>query len=394
MVKNALLMMTAMGLAGFALWPQWRNFDQMGERRFKTLGRQPKEIVVGVCWPTSVNNDLMLEGLTLAREEINSGGVAGGVPIRLIVRDDRFEWERIKNIAIEFADDPKMSATIGYYDDMAAIKASTMFEPSRLLHLVIGANNTAMTHHGFNFLVRTVVSSDKIARSLAKMLYDRGYRKFGLIWEEDAYGEDLAYQFTVGLNTHNAQIVYEWSYSRERADFRVTANELKGVGADVVFFAGLEPWAGDFLRAARAVGLGTDIVGAFSDTPLMRERAGPGLEGSMYFDIYDPQSPTPENQAFVQKFRARYGKDPDAWAAQAYDALYILARAVRATGSANPLDLSFAIRYMAPVEGANGRYAFNEHGEVADKPIYLNMFRNGSPGVIQKSKAVPEPVVH
>jgi branched-chain amino acid transport system substrate-binding protein len=379
-------------LLTLVLSPQWRSFDRMGERRFKALSHPPKEILVGVCWPFSVNQDGMADGLQLALEEINAGGLAG-VPIRLILRDDAFDWKKVKSIAIEFSENPEMSAVIGYYDDMAAIKASMMYEPARLLHLIVGANNTPMTGHGFNYLVRTIVASDKIAFSLARMALDRGYRKFALIWEENAYGEDLAYQFTVGLNNLDAQLVYQWSYARERADFRIAVNQLKTVDADVIFFAGLEPWAGDFLREARDVGVKTSIIGAFSDTPEMRAKAGRGLEGAMYFDMYDVNSPSPENQKFVRKFRTRFGKNPDAWAAQGYDALRILAKAARDTGSANPLDLSYAIRYMDAWEGANGRYKFDSRGELEDKPIYVKIFRNGKPETIQASHPVPAPPI-
>jgi branched-chain amino acid transport system substrate-binding protein len=390
-VKRLVLVAIAAGLLWFALRPQWRSFERMGERRFQALSLPSKEILVGVCWPFSVNRDGMADGLQLAREEINAGGLTGGSPIRLVLRDDRFDWERAKRIAIEFSDTPEMSAMLGYYDDSEAIKASVMYETSRLLHLVVGANNTAMTAHGSRYIVRTIVSSEKIAHSLAQMSVDRGYRKFALIWEEDAYGEDLAYQLRVGLDALDAQLVYQWSYSRERADFRLPVNELKGVDADVVFFAGLEPWAGDFLRIARGVGVTTPILGAFSDTPEMREKAGRALEGAMYFIEYNVDSPSPENQAFVREFRARFGRKPDSWAAQGYDALHILAKAMRSTGSRNSLDLAYAIRFMDPWTGANGRYKFDGRGEMEDKPVFLNAFRNGTPVTIQESRPLAAP---
>ena len=113
----------------------------------------------------------------------------------------------------------------------------------------------------------------------------------------------------------------------------------------------------------------------------------------MYFEMYNPVSATPENQAFVHKFQARFGKNPDTWAAQGYDALHILANAVRTTGSGNPLDLSYAIRFMAPWEGANGHYGFDSRGELDDKPIYLDVFRNGMPVIVQESRPVPSPPV-
>jgi branched-chain amino acid transport system substrate-binding protein len=392
-VKKLVFLLAVAALLGYALRSQWQSYDAMGERRDRTLNRLPGEIVAGVCWPFEINRDGMADGLQLALDEINSGRLTGGPPIRLVLRDDNFDWERAKEIAVEFSRMSNMSAVLGYYDDSVAVKASAIFESSRLLHLIVGANSTPMTQRGFSYIVRTTLSSDKIARSLAKMLVDRGYQKFALIWEEGAYGEDLAYRFTVSLNNLGAQWVYQSSYNRDRADFRLTVNELRGTDADVVFFAGLEPWAGDFIRQARKVGVKTDIVGAFSDTPEMRERAGAAIEGSMYFDIYDPNSPSPENQAFVRKFRARYGRTPDSWAAQGYDALMILAKAVKATDSANPLDLAYAVRYMDPWIGANGRYKFDSTGEMDDKPFYLNVFRNGRPVTIQQSVPVPAPAV-
>jgi len=392
-MKKLLLLLFSAGLLAYALLPQWQSYEKMGERRNRALNSLPKEVLVGVCWPFEVNRDGMADGLQLALGEINSGRLTGGPPIRLLVRDDNFDWERAKEIAVEFSRNSAMSAVVGYYDDSVAVKASAIYDSSRLLHMIVGANSTPMTQRGFDYIVRTTLSSDKIARSLAKMLVDRGYRKFALIWEEGAYGEDLAYRFTVSLNNLGAEWVYQSSYNRDRADFRLTVNELRGANADVIFFAGLEPWAGDFIRQARRVGVKTDIVGAFSNTPEMREKAGAAIEGAMYFDMYDVNSPTPENQAFVRKFRARYGKDPDTWAAQGYDALMILARAVKGTDSANPLDLAYAIRYMDPWMGANGLYKFESTGEMDDKPFYLNVFRNGRPVTIQASVPVQAPTV-
>ena len=392
-MKRLLLLAVSAGLLVYLLSPQWRSFERMGLRRSQVLSHRPKEILVGICWPFAANQDGMADGLLLARDEINAGGLASGIPIRLIMRDDAFDWEGAKRIAIEFSEIPEMSAVLGYYDDSEAVKASAVYEASRLLHLMVGINTTAMTSHGEQYLVRTILSSDKIARGLAKLALDRGRRKIAVIWEEGWYGEDLAYQFRIALDALNGQFAYQWPYNRDRADFRMPVNELKGMDIDVIFFAGMEPWAGDFVRMARQVGIKTEIVGAFSDTPEMRARAGPALEGALFFDFYNVDSQTPENQAFVHKFRARYRRDPDTWAAQGYDALRILAKAVQATGSANPLDLSYAIRFMEPWEGANGRYKFDERGELEDKPFFLNIYRNGTPVTIQHSVTSPTPLI-
>lgn len=387
-MKRVIFFSVLAGLIAYAWYVQWQSLDWMGEERFRLLSQPREEILAGVCWPFAVNQDGMADGLQLALSEINAGRLTGGPPIRLLIRDDEFDSEKSKRIAMEFANTPEMSAVLGYYDDSIAIRASTIYETSRLLHLIVGANNSAMTARGFDYIVRTTLSSASIADSLARMSVESGYRKYALLWEEDAYGEDLAYQYHIGMDGLDAELLFQHSYSRELADFRLPVNQLKGVNADVIFFAGLEPRAGDFLRASQAAGIKAPIIGAFSDTPEMRRRAGAGMEGSMYFEMYDAKSTTPENQLFVRNFRARFGHDPDTWAAQGYDALYLLAKAVRSTSSANPLDLSYAIRFMARWEGANGSYKFDGHGELEDKAIYLNRIENGKAVTIQSSHPV------
>jgi branched-chain amino acid transport system substrate-binding protein len=385
-VKKWIWFALVAGALALASDSQWRSLDRMAERRSEATAKPSTEMLVGVCWPSSVNRDGMVEGLQLAADQINARQPKSGPTIRLAIRDDAYDWQRAKEIAVEFSDTPEMSAVIGYYDDEPSVKASAIYESSKLLHMILGANNTAMTQRGFEYLVRTVLSSEKIALSLARTVIHRQYKRVAVIWEEDAYGEDLAYQFRVGLDTGDvagARLVYQWSFSRDRADFRDPVNELKAANADVIFFAGLEPWAGDFLRVARAVGLATPVVGAFSDTPEMRARAGKAIEGAMYFDFYDVDSPSPANQAFVRQFQARYGQRPGTFAAQGYDAMHILANAVRHTGSRNPLDLSYAIRFMGAWDGANGRYKFDRTGEIGGKPMFLKAYERGEPVVVE-----------
>ena len=386
-MRKFLLYVAGAGLIWFIFWSQSDSLEDKGERRFRALSEPAMEVLVGVSWPSQVNQDGMLDGLQLALDEINSGHLAGEHSIRLVIRDDGFDRTKARQIAMEFANTPEISAVIGYYDDDIAAKAAAIFEPSRLLNIIIGANKTAMTAHGYEYLVRTVLSSAKIARRLAEFSENRGYRKYAIIREHEAFGNDLAHHYGVALDDFNLRVgpdssidvVYQWSYSRARADFRLPVNQLKGVDADVIFLAGLEPMAGDFLRGARRVGLTTPILGAFSDTPELRERAGAAVEGAMIYVEYDVNSPSPENQAFVRKFRSRYGRDPSIWAAQGYDALHILAKAIKLTGSRNPLDLSYAIRYMDAWEGANGRYKFTGEGELEDKPIFMKQYQNGEP---------------
>src|ERR1017187_4477978 len=98
-MRKLLLLALSAGVLAYILSPQGPSFERSGERRVRALRHRPKEILVGVFWPFAVNQDGMADGLQLALEEINAGGLAGAIPIRLIVRDDAFDWQKGKDIA-------------------------------------------------------------------------------------------------------------------------------------------------------------------------------------------------------------------------------------------------------------------------------------------------------
>jgi branched-chain amino acid transport system substrate-binding protein len=350
-------------------------------------GLKSNEVLVGVAWPFALNQDGMYEGLTLAAEELNRKGVAGK-RIRLLMKDDELDRDTSRKLAIEFAENPRMTATIGYYDDKFAVRASAIFEENHLLHIVAGGNNTYMTTHGFRYLVRSVLNNQKIGRKLALMAEQEGFRKFAVVAEQGAFGEDLAYQTCSALDTADGHVVYQGSYVPGKVEFRDTVDAIKEAGADSILFLGFEREGAIFVKTARTMGVRTVIVGSFSDTPLMHEIAGDALEGTMFYDLYDVNSPTPENQAFVAAYRRRFGADPDTYAAQGYDSLRILGKALELTHSTNGLDLAYAIRYMDRWEGANGSYDFDSRGELQDKNIYLKVYRGGKPAVIRTSQSV------
>jgi len=365
---------------------QWVSLRKVSEIRAWMAGRAPQEILVGVDWPFAANRDGMGEGLLLAQEEINARGVHGK-RIELLLRDDRMDRDESRNIAINFARNPRMVAAIGYYDDQFAASASMILEEGRMLHIVTGAKSAYMTSHGFRYLVHAVLSSDRVGRALARMCMERGYHNYALVSEEGSSGEDLAYQFGTELDALDAHVVYQSSYVRGTVDFRDTVNELKGVEADVIFFAGLTHESAMFIKTGRSMRLKTPVVGTFSDTHEMRALAGSALEGVMFYDIYDVNSPTPENRDFVARYRRRFGRDPETYAAQGYDALQILAKAIETTGSANSLDLVYAIRDMDRWTGANGSYKFDSNGELEDKDVFLKVYREGKPVVLETSRA-------
>ncbi|WP_040567298.1 ABC transporter substrate-binding protein [Magnetospirillum molischianum] len=360
-------------VAILTLAPQWRSLEGMGARRAVVLARPPAEILVGVSWPFSIRRDGMAEGLRLAQDEINQGGLAGGIPVRLVLRDDQGVWAEARRIALDFADTPAMSAVIGYDDIRLALRAAPIFEKSRLLYLLPAVGNPDPGEASSRYAIRTAPSLSSFARALAVAAGRPGESlRFALIWDEDGPGKELATQFLIAQSGMGGNRVFQWPYLTGRADFRASAYRLREIEADLIVIAGPSPDLVDFLRKADGAGLIAPIlVIAEPSDALWAQMGTAAWRRAIFPQIYDVAAMTSENRAFVDKFRARFGKDPDAAAAQGYDTLRLLAEAVRTTGSAEPLDLIFALRQSPAWAGAVGEYRFDRQGEVRDRIVRL-----------------------
>lgn len=373
-----LIRAVVLGALLLALAPQWRSLESMGQRRTALLNDKSDEMLVGVSWPFRMEADGMANGLELARDRINAEDLAGGPKVRLELRDDNDDWRRGRDIALDFAANPEMAAVIGYDDESVAVRASQIFERTRLLHILVNINNQAITKHDAKYVIRTVQTTDEIARYLARFPADKPTgKRYAVVCRDDAYGRDLLYQYLIEQGNKDGRQVYQWSFSPGTHDFREPANRLTLIKADVILFWGYDSEIVRFLRKLRDVGVTTPVVVASDLSSAILADGGEAIEGVTFLSLYDRTDPAPENQDFVTRYQTRFGQPPDTAAAQGYDALMMLAAAVRDTHSLNPLDLSYHLRFHPPWRGANGFYSFDDTGDLNDKPLHAVIGRAG-----------------
>ena len=145
-----------------------------------------------------------------------------------------------------------------------------------------------------------------------------------------------------GLN-----IVAEESFGRQGHRFQRPAHQDQGAASpDAIGISALvEPISGVLLQA-RQLGFGKEtlfIGGNGSNSPKLGEIAGAAADGLIVGSPWFIGKDDPVNTEFVAAFRAKYGRDPDQFAAQAYDTMHIVAEAIDRAGSTDPDKLRDAL---------------------------------------------------
>jgi branched-chain amino acid transport system substrate-binding protein len=133
------------------------------------------------------------------------------------------------------------------------------------------------------------------------------------------------------------------------------------------------------LRAARSRGLDIPIIGGDGLTGIQDE--GAMADGIYISSNYLPDRPGERNAAFLRAYgEASGGERPDHRGAGAYDAVYLLADAIRAGGTrrATIRDLLSQVgRARSAYEGVTGRIAFDDNGDVPEKTVLVGIVRGG-----------------
>jgi branched-chain amino acid transport system substrate-binding protein len=115
------------------------------------------------------------------------------------------------------------------------------------------------------------------------------------------------------------------------------------------------------------------IGGNGLNSPKLFEIAKDAGENTIMGSPWSPENLTPVNKAFISAFKARFNTDPDQFAAQAYDAVYVVAAALKNVKLSGKLpDDRIALRNALPavkIEGATGKFAFRKAPAVAGKEV-------------------------
>lgn len=342
------------------------------------IGRKDTPIYIGIAWPFSSKTDLFKNGIELAIADINRKGGVFGRPLEAIYKNDNSEVIVGKRIAQEFAEDPRVDMVIGHFDSFISLPTSIAYEYFGLLMLSPGSTDPKLTEQGFKRVFRTIPNDRKVGHQLAGVAQAQGFKKMVIIYEQSDYGRQLANAIEFRSEEIGIRIQDRLAYDPGIHDYRLIFAKLKLIDFDGIFFAGFGEDAQHMIVRARQEGFNVPVLGGNGlDTRHLFDEDPAAVEGTLVLSVFHIDNPNPYVQHFRARFQEVYGEEPDAWAAQGYDAMQILAHGIRHAQSLDPNRIAEALHSIESWYGVTGPHRFNETGDVMDKPMVLKIVKNG-----------------
>ena len=319
-----------------------------------------------------------VNGVKLAADEINAAGGVLGRKIRLIVEDDQGRAEEAASVVTKLVTGSDVIALIGENSSNQSLAAAPIAQANGVPMISPSSTNPAVTEKG-EYIFRVCFTDPYQGKALASFV--RRQLKLDtaaiLVDKKNDYSVGLAGVFRREFEANGGKIVAEQSYSGGDSEFRPQLTTIRAANPQALFIPGFYTEVGQIAIQARDLGLNVPLVGGDGwDSPAVIQIGGKSIEGSYFSDHYFVGDTRPVVQTFVNEYRKRHGKNPEATAALGYDALKIFAEAARRASSLDRKAIRDQIAATRDYQGVSGTITMGPDRNPI-KPVAMIKIENG-----------------
>ena len=197
------------------------------------------------------------------------------------------------------------------------------------------------------------------------------------------YSVDLTKIYEKALGGAGIKIQEKISYAEGDIDFSAQVSKLKALKPEAVVMTGYYQESAQMMIEMRKQGINCPILGSngFND-PKILDLAGKAMEGSVWASGFFPDNPDPRVKKFVATVQEKYKKKPNQFHAQAYDAMWIVAEAIKRAGVTdntpeNRTKIRDAMYTISNFPGVSGTHTFKTGKGDAEKSVFVLTLKEG-----------------
>ena len=344
----------------------------------------PKVIKIATQSPLSGGQSLLgvdiKNGAALALEQLGGPLTDMGFTVELAPYDDQATPDVGVANAKNIVADASILCGVGHLNSGVMIPSSEEYHTAQLAFVSPANTNPVVTTRGYAEVNRIVGRDDvqaPVAESYA--FKELGAKSVYIIHDKTAYGQGVAEFFRTAAEKDSLEVL-GFEGTEETANFDAIITPMLAANPDVLFFSGIYNQAGVFFKQARDAGyegtfMGTDGMDA-SDLAALAGDALTKGGGMVYTSVAGPASAYPKAAKFAADFKAKFGADPQPFAAQAYDSMDVCLKAIENAAKAANGEVPTreavrdAIRALT-LDGITGSISFDSIGDLPTAKYFV-----------------------
>ncbi len=333
-----------------------------------------------------------VDGIMLAIDEINAAGGVNGKKIAPVQYDNGSEPAEAVIIANRLISQDKVLAILGPATSGAFKSEISVAEKERVpvLSGSATADDVTVDENGNvkKYAYRICFADSYQGAAMAEFAINKlGAQKAVLIKDTSSdYAKGLAENFTATFEANGGTIVGEEAYVAKDTDFNAILTKINALDFDVIYIPGYYEEAGLIIKQARGLGIDAPILGADGfDSPTLVDLAGASALNDVYFtNHYSSLDNDPKVAKFIESFKEKYGKEPDAFNALGYDLAMFLIDGLKRCEKLDRETLRDTLEKTTNFEGVTGTISIDENHN-AIKSIVVIGLQDGVQATAEKS---------
>ena len=394
-------------LTHFASHPQAARLSEMlGSLQTKIKSNQ---FLIATVLPlsgklSSFANDV-LSGIQLAVE--SRGDHPGSPSVGLLVKDLDSSHASFLDDFSNLLDNDRPIAVIGPLLSKNLPVMAELAERSRTPLLTPTATLPNVRRLG-SFTFSTALTYQLQAKRIAAYAADElGFRRFCILHPDTAYGREMARLFTQEIRQRDGEIIAIESYKEGDSDVgaqlkRMKEEDLKRYGLsvpidptkltgrltkldrtvlytpgfDAVFIPGRASDVGLIAAQLNFHDMKVPFLGSNGwNAPDFARTADHSIDGSVFVDGFFAESPNPNVQDFVDRYKKRFQATPTLFAMQGYDAVKFVLEALKKGATSGETVRDYLVTQQ-DLPALGGPAAFGPDG-MLNRPLFLIQIKRG-----------------
>jgi branched-chain amino acid transport system substrate-binding protein len=345
--------------------------------------KEPKEIKIGAILPLTGSagyiGEALKMGMELALDEMNKREKMDGVVLKLIFEESMNDPKTGVSAYRKLITDEEVEIVISAMSTVTkSIIPLVDKDEIPLLATVVSTEGIA----GQNpWVFRFFTRADVDAKAMAEYAYQTlKLRKVAILHVQDDFGVSYAQVFSKIFEKLGGKITIAENFFPGETNFSSIIAKIKSSAVDGIYILSYANNLALIPKQMKELGIRTTIlsIGTISQRFVV-EQAGGSVEGAYYttnaFNTFRPT--TEEMTNFVKNFEKKYGKTPEYFEVFGYDAINLIAEAIK-IGGITKKGIQTGLLSIHDYRGAAGKISVSERGEV-NFPVIIARVAEGRP---------------
>jgi branched-chain amino acid transport system substrate-binding protein len=314
-------------------------------------------------------------GVEMAADEINKAGGINGRQITILSEDDEGRPEKAATVVTKLINQDRVVALLGEVASGNTLAAAPKAQAAKVPMISPSSTNPAVTQVG-DYISRVCFIDPFQGAVMAQFAANTLKAKKAAIMLDfnSPYSRGLTEFFEASFKKLGGEIIDKQSYTQGDRDYKGQLTKIRSENPDVIYVPGYYGEVGVIAKQAKQLGIKAPMLGGDGwDSTQLWDLGGDSLNGDFISNHYSVDDPSPAIQKFVTDYKARNGNVPDALAALGYDAMKVLADAIKRAGTTEGPQLKDAINATKGFIGVTGTISLDAERNAVKPAVVLKL---------------------